>query len=305
MITELHILMPDDASISRQWDIGVREGKLVVSRKSFSNAAAKCTERAFDDYWLPPEMRDGGKRSFAALLSFTDDGQLIAVDYVVTLPTYSHAGANVVRIAGVDEEWWPDGKRNISVRFRSIPRPGVCILKFPVILQGDEKYFTLPDGWVTNAIPALPEFEERNFDELSGMPEKGTGLINLTVTRKNKWRKRIVIATGFVSTTGGMGEYSVIHLGAFTEGTYPIRLFADRFEVGDEVELTFNWYGKYPVVARFLDQAVGEGVVPSMEIGKSYKPDEFMQIMGTDAQESAKRVLPEMIEKKTIILKKR
>lgn len=305
MHTELHVLIPrragdQEVTNSINW-IGLMNGVLVVKKHPFSINRDTTPVKEFKKYWLPPEMTMKKMRPFQALITFDDAGEIVAVGYPLGELTWGPI--EVMPIAGIPSEEPRHGKVvSVAMSITDVAPSGKCVLTFPVVEHDDKKLFALPDGWFTNAIPALDEFECAKY--LVG-PQGAEhrwdySLSNLTAIRKGK-----IIAHGSFHSTGGMGEYTIASLQGFTEGTYATRVFVDKFEVGDKVRVQFAWYGPYPVVEMFLREVAISNVSPSMEVGKQYSGPEFMAIAAKDLAESGKRVLPDMFKTKVILFNKK
>lgn len=306
MYTELHVLIPRRAgdqyiANSVNW-IGVVNKVLMVKKRSFSIRRDTIPVKEFKEYWLPPEMTMKKTRPFQALITFDEAGEIVAVGYPLGELTWSEA-IEVMPIAGVASEE-PRFQKVISVAISvtDVAPSGKCILTFPVVEHDGKKLFALPDGWFTNAIPALEEFVCAKYLVGPQGAERRWNhpFFNLTAIRAGK-----IIARGGFHSTGGMGEYTVASLSGFTEGSYPTRVFVDKFEVGDKVRLQLAWYGQYPIVQMLLREVAIANVSPSMEIGKQYSGQEFMAIAAKDLTESSQRILPDMLKTKVILFNKK
>ncbi|KKW08772.1 MAG: hypothetical protein UY44_C0007G0034 [Candidatus Kaiserbacteria bacterium GW2011_GWA2_49_19] len=265
---QLHVLdprgHPSQIPDLTNW-IGVLNGKLVIKRASFIYGTASMVlmpspssiqTAEFPKFWIPPEMTVRSPQPFQALITFDEKGEIEGLDYVLG-DISSHGGTRVIWMAGNSNALVRDQKRiSVTLSVTDMPPLEKCSVTFPVVLLGGEKRFALPDGWYAVAIPALDDFRVTEY--LAYTPgaydrwEHTT--MNVDVVRKGVRRKEKVIATGCVSTTGGMGASTVFSLPQFTDPRerYPCYLDAKRFAEGDRLRIQFAWLGsKYPVVDRF------------------------------------------------------
>ena len=242
---------------------------------------------------------------FQALVAFNPEGMAVGIYYVVQADKYSRT--DVLWIAGDSDVVRGRYQEPIPVimSVTHLPPAMKSVLELQVIVRDGKNFFALPDGWTTDAIPAFDEF-------LNTMYLVGPASVEVSKRWRNTWpsllvkRNGKVVGKGNFSTTGGMGSYAIVHLPEFTDPNdhYVRQLDAERFEKGDLIIIEFAWNGNFPIVAELLRHAQIANVIPTHEVGKTYAFDDFAAIARVNLQDSAQRILPEMIRTKTIILGK-
>lgn len=302
MFIEMHVLVPRKADEpfqnSDNW-IGVLNKKLFVKTPPFSIRRIDIPSNEFAEYWLPPEMAMKKPQPFQALITFDDEGEIVAIGYPLGELTWGEA-IEVMPMTGALNKPRLRDVVSVAMSITDVRPTGKCVLTFPVVDHQSEKLFALSDGWFVDAIPALDEFARRKY--LAGPPGSKerwkSSFHNLTVIRAGK-----IIAYGRVNI---MRDTVTMYLngGEFMKGEQPL-ITAENFNMGDKLRVRFSWHGQFPVIESLLREATIDGVENSEVVGRRYTHNELMTIMRDDLLKSSEHVLPEIFKTKVIRLKKK
>lgn len=249
--------------------IGVKDGVLMVKAPDTAKLLKGFVSpydipiAKFKKFHLPPEMEGRRNLPFLARVTFGGTGITQGLMFAVLeasqgrgeVPFTWMAGENLPLLYGNPEE--------AVLTTSELPPLVRCEVTFPIVLLPDgRKAFALGEGWHSEDIPAHDDWRAQEWLARQPGADDRWNRIFMNVRVKRRGIRGDVIGT--VTTTGGMGAFSIFSVPGFAESDKNVQwLAADQFNPGDSIRIVFGWFGKeYPVVERFKTCHLRVGLTP-------------------------------------------